>query len=56
MTTFTPGSTVRVYSEDTRGMITATVTGHLGELVGVQAPGDEAICYLPAEMVHAATA
>lgn len=55
MNSYEPGTTVRVPSEDTGGMITATVTGRLGDLVGVQAPGDEAICYLPVEMVHAAS-
>ena len=58
-TTHTLGQPVTVYSEDTLGMVPATVAGHLGDLVGVQTLDDvtrNVICYLPAEAVHAATA
>lgn len=53
MDTFPIGSAVRVPSEDTGGMISATVTGYLSDLVGVRADGDlDLVCYLPAEMVE----
>jgi hypothetical protein len=54
--THAAGDSVRVYSEDTRGMIEATVTGHLGELVGVQTPDvPDQVAYLPAPLVHVAS-